>query len=228
MPKITTIRPEIIMYKPEWETTLATAKEKYGSWLSAWLAFDCIFGKRRNEICRLKRKDIWIQENYLYVRFYVGKKRNKKDLINQLPYLKKITLNHYATHYITEYLAEFDKWLETSTRKTEYIFPSSKNLSTHLKVKTKCKNANGETVTIEYNYTLENGYIRGQYVWNLVKKVNPKMWLHLGRHSVATALSETGASEYDISNALDVSPRVASRYVHHGTALTEKWSNRTA
>jgi len=226
-PIITTQRDELIIYRPEWEETLLKAKEMYGPWLACWLAFDCIFGKRRNEICKLKRKDIWIENNFLYVRFYVGKKRSKKGTIDRLPYTKKITLNHYAVHYILEYLKEYDEWRKESTKPTEYLFPSGHHRSENLTVRTKCKNGLGEDVVLEYHYKVERGYICGDEVYKKVKKVNPNIWLHLGRHSVGTAAAEHGASEYDVANILDVTTKIASKYVHHGTALTEEWSKRT-
>ncbi len=225
LPKIKTEREEFVIYRPEWEKTLADAKE-YSTWLAAWLAFDCIFGKRRNEICKLKRKDIWIQSDFLFVRFYVGKKKSKKATIDKLPYTKKKALQHSAIHYILEYLKEWDTWRLTSKRPTEYLFPMNRK-DTKVTVHTKCILADGTNEVREYHYSVEGGYISGALVNYYMKKINPKIWLHLGRHTVGTLAAESGASEYDVSNILDVTARTASRYVHHGTALTEKWSSET-
>lgn len=227
MPKITTVREERRIYRPEWETTLAKADEEVGLWLACWLAFDCIFGKRRNEICKLKRKDIWVQDDYLFVRFYVGKKRSKTASIDLMPYTKRKTLKHYAMHYILEHLEAYDEWQKTSKKQTDYLFPSNKKYSTERKVTTAFTNGKGERERRSYTYKLETGYVRGWEVYKLVKNVNPNMWLHLGRHTVASDAAEDGASEYDICNILDVTPRVAGKYVHHGTALTDKWSQKT-
>ena len=219
MPKITTDRQEFCIYKPEWQQTLdkaATIKP----WLAAWLAFDCIFGKRRNEICKLKRENIWTQDGYLYTRFFVGKKRSRTSTIDQSPYTKKITLKHYAVPYILKYL-------ETLQVETGYIFPWSKPRKNSLVIHTKFINRDGEEETKEYTYPVAQGYRSPQNVYNWVKKANPNIWPHLGRHTVATRASEDGATEYDIQNILDVSPRTASHYVHHGTKLTERWSDKT-
>jgi integrase len=232
MPIIKTKREEYIIYAPEWKQTLQDA-EKEASWLAAWLAFDCIFGKRRNEICRLKRRDVWTQEGYLYVRFFIGKKRNKTATIDKMPYTKKKVLTHYAIKYILSYLEEYDKlalegYLFPSNRANSeegYLFPSNR-ANSEITVKTKFLNRKGEKEFKEYSYHVEGGYRSPQDVYYWIKKVNPNIWAHLGRHTVATIAAEEGATEYDICNILDVSPRTASRYVHHGTKLNERWSEQ--
>ena len=219
MPKITTLRAEMVMYRPEWEQTLQTA-EKESAWLSAWLGFCCIFGKRRNEICKLLRQNIWTQNGYLYVRFFVGKKRSRTSTIDQGPYTKKITLKHYAVPYILRYL-------ETLEFKEGYIFPWKRPRKNELTIHTRFKNRDGEWETKEYHYPVQQGYRSPQNVCHYIKKVNPSMWPHLGRHTVATRAAEDGATEYDIQNILDISARTASKYVHRGTKLTERWSEKT-
>jgi len=221
MPKITTQRKERIIYTPEWTETLEKAKQE-GLWLSAWLGFDWAFGKRRNEISKLIRKDIWVQEGYLYVRFFVGKKKRRTESVDQLPFTKRKTLEHKAIPYILEYLREYD----LSGRLNGYIFPAARQPRS-LKVHTKFTNREGQQETREYNYLKEGGYIDPSLVYYYIKKVNPTIWPHLGRHTVATRAAEDGATEYDICNILDVSSRTASKYVHHGTKLTEEWSKKT-
>ena len=219
MPKITTVREEYVIYAPEWKQTLQDAEQE-ASWLSAWLAFDCIFGKRRNEICRLKRRDVWTRGKYLFARFMVGKKRSKTALLDRMPYTKKKVLTHYATKYILSYLEEYDKQGFEG-----YLFPSDRT-SSSITVRTKFTNKVGEKELKEYTYNVEGGYRSPQDVHYWIKKANPKIWAHLGRHTVATLAAEAGATEYDICNILDVSPRTASRYVHHGTKLIERWSKQ--
>lgn len=220
MPKITTKREEYVIYAPEWKQTLEDA-EKEASWLAAWLAFDCIFGKRRNEICRLKRRDVWKQGKYLFARFMVGKKRSKTALLDRMPYTKKKVITHYATIYILRYLEEYDKQGFEG-----FLFPSDREGS-ELTVTTKFLNREGKEEKRTYTYQVEGGYRSPQDVHYWIKKVNPKIWAHLGRHTVATLAAEEGATEYDISNILDVTPRTASKYVHHGTKLIERWSEQT-
>jgi integrase len=222
MPKITTQRTERVIYTPEWTETLDKAKAQVGTWLSCWLGFDWAFGKRRNEISKLIRRNIWIQDNYLYVRFFVGKKKHRTESVDQLPFTKRKTLEHKAIPYILEYLKEYDQ----KGTPEGYIFPRPREPTT-LTVHTKFINREGQQETREYTYQKEGGYIDPSLVYYYIKKVNPDIWPHLGRHTVATRAAEDGATEYDISNILDVSARTASKYVHHGTKLTEEWSKKT-
>lgn len=222
MPKLTTKRSENIVYAPEYQATCDKAKTEVGSWLAAWIGFDWIFGKRRNEISKLIRKDIWTQDGYLYARFYVGKKKSRAALVDQLPYTKRKTLKHPAVLFILAYLEEYDK----IGAPDGYIFPSSRKATT-LTVHTKFENKQGNEEVRAYTYPKPGGYIDPALVYYYIRKVNPHFWPHLGRHTVATLAAEDGATEYDISNILDVSPRTASKYVHHGTKLTERWSDQT-
>lgn len=222
MPKITTSRKERVIYTPEWQETLRKAKEEVGSWLSAWLGLAWVFGKRRNEISKLIRKDIWVENEYLYVRFFVGKKRSRTTSVSQLPYTKRKTLEHKAIPYILEYLGEYDQ----KGKPEDYIFPAPNRHPTTVTVHTKFRNREGQEEIREYTYKKEGGYIDPSLVYYYVKKVNPYIWPHLARHTVATRAAEDGATEYDICNILDVSPITASKYVHHGTKLTEEWSKK--
>lgn len=239
-----------IIYQPEWEQTLARAKAMYGSWLSCWLAFCCIFGKRRNEICRLKWKDIWIEGNYLFVKFNVGKKKSRVEPISSKTYTKSKTLNHYAMPYILEYilnpegevykLAKGDfirqGFVANPESAKQYLFPAlPKRFGTTNKatitVHRKFKNGKGEEVEKDYSYMVEAAkerYRRGSDVYYYVKKVNPDIWLHLGRTTVGTRAAENGASQFDIAAILDVSPRTAWAYAEHGTAKTKSWNDETS
>lgn len=232
MPIITTKRAERIIYTPEWIQTCEKAKSTIGpiqigeaqisGWLSAWLGFCWAFGKRRNEISKLIRKNIWIQDGCLFVRFYVGKKKKRTTSIDQLPFTKKKTLEHRAMPYILEYLTEYDR---KGGSAEGYIFPSNR-VTTAITVRTPYTDREGKQQQGEYKYEKPGGYIDPALVYYYIKKVNPSIWPHLGRHTVATRAAEDGATEYDISAILDVSARTASKYVHHGTKLTEEWSKK--
>ena len=167
--------------------------------------------------------DIWIQEGYLYVRFYVGKKRVRTASVDQLPYTKRKTLQHKAMPFILEYLKEYD----LTGKPDGYIYPWSKPTKNTVAITTTFTNREGIEETRSYSYPVGQGYRSPSNVYYWIKKVNPQIWPHLGRHTVATRAAEDGATEYDISNILDVSPRTASHYVHHGTKLTEEWSKKT-
>ena len=47
-----------------------------------------LFGKRISEVLRLKRKDLWFDEHFLYVRFSILKKKGEYKAV------KKITLKN--------------------------------------------------------------------------------------------------------------------------------------
>jgi integrase len=212
-----------VIYTPEWQGTLEKADKEIGPWLAAWLGFLWAFGKRRNEISKLVRRNICVEQNYLYVRFFVGKKKGRTASIDQLPYTKKRTVEHKAVPYILKYLKEYDV-----TGKPEgYIFPDPGRSRKMLKIHTKFTDREGKLQTKEYVYQKEGGYLDPSLVYYYIKKVNPNIWPHLGRHTTATRAAEDGATEYDIMNILDVSARTASKYVHHGTKLIEEWSKKT-
>jgi hypothetical protein len=78
------------------------------------------------------------------------------------------------------------------------------------------------------NYKLSFGYRKGDNVYYYVKKVNPLIWCHLGRTTIGTKAAENGASQFDIANILDVSPRTALAYALHETIKTKEWNEETS
>jgi hypothetical protein len=73
-------------------------------WLQCLIALSTIFGKRVTENLKLMKEDVWQDDKYLYVRFFVGKKKTRKDAPVPKPYLKRIQLHHPLVHYITDYI----------------------------------------------------------------------------------------------------------------------------
>ncbi len=57
---------------------------------------------------------------------------------------------------------------------------------------TRCQTRDGTIEVREYHYQTEGGYRSGQNVSYYIKKVNPNIWAHLGRHSVATRAAQEG------------------------------------
>jgi len=114
-PKIKAKRSDILR-KPEIDKLFEDATSVFNSSrLQCVIALAWIFGKRINEILRIKREDIWSDENFLYVRFHVSKKKTRKEEAVPKPYLKRIRLEHPYVHYITDHIARYEKG---------YIFPS--------------------------------------------------------------------------------------------------------
>jgi integrase len=125
--------------------TLKDARDKVGLWLACWLAFDCIFGKRRIEICKLEWSDIHITDNHLFVTFHVGKKKSKVGPIDSTGFHKTKILSHYAMPYILEFL-------KTEKRTSKYLFPAPiKQYPDY------CYKKNKETVTIHRTFLNSKG-----------------------------------------------------------------------
>jgi len=211
MPKIKVKRDDILR-KPEIDTMLKKAESVYnGQRLQCVIALAWLFGKRINEICRLKRKDIWWDNQFLYVRFHVSKKRERKEQPVPKPFLKRIRLDHPYVHYILDYVKKFEKG---------YIFPGYGGGY----VKQVKDKKYGKT----YEYVVEGGHITPERLRQQLKQVNPKAWWHLFRESLATYMAENGATEEELMHWFDWDRfETAHKYVKRGVKLTEKWSERS-
>ncbi len=98
MPKITTERTDILRAN-EIRETIDKAGELYGLWFQACLSIAWIFGKRVSEIISVKREHCEYDNEFLYIRFRVLKKKG-------IPYspLKRITVKHPYVKYIIQHL----------------------------------------------------------------------------------------------------------------------------
>ena len=103
MPTIKTRRADILR-KPEIQTMLKSSEP----WLACLIALAWIFGKRINELLRLTKEDIRQDNQFLYVRFHVSKKKTRTDQPIPKPFLKRITLNHPGVEYIETYLQQIE------------------------------------------------------------------------------------------------------------------------
>jgi len=204
LPIIKTKRTDILR-NPEVESLLAQADP----WLACLIALCWMFGKRINEYVRLKRDDLWIEGDYLFVRFLVSKKRGPKEPPVPHPYLKKIRKDHPGVQHIYDYIGMI---------KEGYLFPAATKPRVRI-IKMKDKT---------YTYQIEGGHIHVDTALYYLKKLNRDVWFHLFRESLATRMAEKGATEEDLMHWFDWD-RVdtAHEYVKRGTKLTEKWSERT-
>jgi len=91
------------MRKQEVLQTLRKA-ESVGLWLQCLIALAWVFGKRVSELLRLRRDDFRKDDNFLYVRFLVLKKKSRRESGIPRPFMKKISLSHPAVPYILAYL----------------------------------------------------------------------------------------------------------------------------
>lgn len=99
MPKVKTRRSDILRTK-EVEATL----EKADSWLQCLICLAWLFGKRISELLKVRREDVYIKDGYLYVRFFVSKKKTRADPPVPKPFLKRITLRNPFTRPILAHL----------------------------------------------------------------------------------------------------------------------------
>ena len=90
---------------------------------------------------------------------------------------------------------------------------------------------------VEYVQHIEAGYLLPSYgrtghitrwmarLW--LKKLDPDIWPHLFRHSLATMMAEQGATAFELKAFFDWDDiRTAMRYVRETEALSEKWATR--
>jgi integrase len=184
--------------------------EQADPWLQCAMALAWMFGKRINEIMRLRREDIYTREHSLYVRFFVSKKATRKDQPVPKPYLKRITLKNPYCKFVLSYIEAI---------KEGYIFPAS--------TKPRLKRFFDKRMNVWREYQKEGGHISSEAAYYHLKKLAPQTWWHLFRESLATEMSERGATEEKLMHWFDWD-RVdtAHQYVKRGTKLTEEYSER--
>jgi len=180
-------------------------------WLQCAMALAWMFGKRINEILKIKREDIYTDDHYLFVRFFVSKKASRKDQPVPKPYLKRITLRNPYTKFVLNYIEPI---------KEGYIFASNS--------KPRTKRFFDKRMNVWREYQREGGHITPETAYYHLKKLAPKTWWHLFRESLATEMAERGATEEKLMHWFDWD-RVdtAHEYVKRGIKLTEELSERT-
>ena len=163
-------------------------------------------GKRRSELASLKTDDIWIDSEYLYVRFTVRKKRKKS--IRVLQRTKKFRLDSPYAQMILEYVTYLKEKV-----KTEYVYPSGHNVF--------------DSYIINPSEPL-----KPQEIWRIIKRLNPEDWPHLHRERRAVKVirydeKKFGAARletvYKIRNILDLErEQTAYNYIRrHETQKVE-------
>jgi integrase len=198
-------------------------------WLSCVLALDWLFGKRINEILKLRRKNITFTATLIKVRFRVGKKRSKGSPIEMQPFQKSRSINHLAVPYIKKYLAEYDEKIGDPEG---YLFPAETKSRTRV-VHTTFTNSKGEKETREYVYNDKGGYVFEENARFWLKKINmqlpeeERIYFHYGRHNIGIKLAYQGKSDIVIAKILDESPRAALTYTKHAGGIDEEWTHET-
>jgi integrase len=189
------------------------------------------FGKRRAEIAALEREDLKVEDGKLYVTFTLRKK-HKKGLFQYLKFLRKndpAALNKP----LTQIELEWKDWTKTSyghrvkeekrTKSVDATDKYAKMILEYLKfLQREYPNAkylfpSGKAVFGAY-IILENSHLSGRQLLNLVKPLNPDLWLHLFRETkgaeVAKAEGRTLKAVYEVRDTLDLeNEETAYRYV---------------
>jgi len=180
MPVIKTFRDDILR-KPEIDAMLQQAESKIELALIGML---WIFGKRISEVLKVRKKDVWVEGEYLMVYFTVLKKPGIKEQPIEKRYLKRIK----RIHPYAQFIIDCAKGLKPD----DLLFPITRTKA-----------------------------------WRLLKRMNPDIYPHFFRHSLATSMAERGATEYELMHWFDWDrPSTAAKYIKRGTKLTEKWSDR--
>ena len=118
-------------------------------------------GKRREEVATLTMDDLYVNGEFLYVRFTVVKKR-KKQVITKVRE-KKYPLNNMFTQFILDYW----HWMQKHHPECKYLFPSVTNVF-------------GRALAFH-----KDKHLTGRQILNIIKDLNPKAWCHLFRETRA-------------------------------------------
>ena len=103
MPLIKTKRDDILRI-----VEIKKMLQQSPAWLACLIALAWIFGKRLNELLKVQKEDIHVDQNYLYVRFLVSKKKTRESEPIPKAYLKRINLKHPGVSFIENYVAEIE------------------------------------------------------------------------------------------------------------------------
>lgn len=140
-------------------------------------------GKRRSEIASLEKKDISIDDMFLYVQFTVVKKR-KKNLRTLQRTKKFLKTSKWAT-MIQNYLT----YLEQHYPNYKFVYPKAHSLF-------------GEAYLID-----ESKHADGQQIWRIIKTLNPNDWPHQHRERRAVKVirsAETKRGQADLNTVYQV------------------------
>lgn len=140
-------------------------------------------GKRRSEIASLERKDISIDDMFLYVQFTVVKKRKKN--LRTLQRTKKFRKDSKWAKLILEYLA----YLNEHYPNCKYVYPRIHSIF-------------GQTNIID-----ETQHASGQEIWRIIKSLNPNDWPHQHRERRAVKVirnAEAKRGQADLNTVYQV------------------------
>jgi len=171
-----------IMRKPELDYMMGKADPT----MKALMAMLWLFGKRISEVINVRREDVWIEGDKLYVAFWVLKKKSRKDPGDVEQFVKSMSVRHPYMKPLVDYINSLP------TERNTLLFPFDRHKA-----------------------------------YRMLKKINPRAFLHLFRTSLATRMAELGATEYELMHWFDWDrSSTAGRYVKRTAKLAERWTRR--
>lgn len=187
-----------------------------------------LFGKRITEILRLKRKDVWAkygdvwkERGYLFVRFTILKKEAKNKQPIPVKKVKRIRISNNL-----EFVKPIARYVGKIKDPEAYLFPG--NSRPHKLIAKRKDKETGRIIKVYKYEVTDRGLMSREHAYKILKGLNPKCWIHLFRHSLATQLAEEGFSGIELMHWFDWSRyETALRYVAGSPKLTEKISKRT-
>lgn len=137
-----------------------------------------LFGKRISEVLKLKKKDVRWDEEYLYVKFYVLKRKKEKGIaVRSEKYISR--RNPYSSFIIS--------YVELLPKKGSWLFPGKRGVREYDRQWFSEKQGR----MLKYHYRDEDeGRMSSQFAWRLLKALSKEVCSHLFRHSLATEMAE--------------------------------------
>jgi site-specific recombinase XerD len=178
-----------------------------------------VFGRRLSGILRLRRSDFWTKRGYLYVRFMVLKKSRRVEGLKPKTRVKRVNIKKQ-----TKYVQHIITYVSRLQTENAPLFPGYSQ--PHTKI-VKRRDAAGQVLKVYKYEATSEGIMSRQQAYKIIKAINPNVYPHWFRHSLATQLAEEGIDQWQLMNWFDWDRfATAKRYVTGTAAMTRDISNR--